>query len=147
MALDTITPALGAMYRCTAKAGSSRSPRDLHTQTRLLPLLGLNLDSSLKMTWFHSAAVQFLLVRGANQNGGVEEWASWAAHVMGAAIPNVLQPGAFVWFEKTQGPLMKILPVPGWRPMKQLAVRAHFLRRGRLLNDWSVVGVLSLIFV
>ncbi|GFV28964.1 uncharacterized protein TNCV_619061 [Trichonephila clavipes] len=34
------------------------------------------------------------------------------ANVMGAAISNVLQPGAFVWFEKTQGPLMKVLPVP-----------------------------------
>ncbi|GFY08208.1 hypothetical protein TNCV_1356201 [Trichonephila clavipes] len=25
---------------------------------------------------------------------------------------------AFVWFEKTQGVLMKVLPVPGWRRMK-----------------------------
>ncbi|GFX69660.1 uncharacterized protein TNCV_1770291 [Trichonephila clavipes] len=30
---------------------------------------------------------------------------------MGVAIPNVLQPGTFVWFEKTQGSLMKVLPV------------------------------------
>ncbi|GFU64655.1 uncharacterized protein TNCV_3578891 [Trichonephila clavipes] len=28
---------------------------------------------------------------------------------MSTAIPNVLQPGAFVWFEKTQGPLVKVL--------------------------------------
>ncbi|GFU18927.1 uncharacterized protein TNCV_1700381 [Trichonephila clavipes] len=35
---------------------------------------------------------------------GVDGWASRAAHVMGTVIPNVLQPGAFVWFEKTQGP-------------------------------------------
>ncbi|GFT26507.1 uncharacterized protein TNCV_3603571 [Trichonephila clavipes] len=66
---------------------------------------------------------------------------------MGAAIPNVLQPGAFVWFEKIQWPLVKLLPVPGWRPMKQLAVRVHFIRYGGLLNNWSVEGVLSLVFV
>ncbi|GFW14370.1 hypothetical protein TNCV_3327831 [Trichonephila clavipes] len=40
---------------------------------------------------------------------------------MGATIPNVLQPGAFAWFQKTQGPLVKMLPLPGWWPMKQLA--------------------------
>ncbi|GFX32550.1 uncharacterized protein TNCV_3704241 [Trichonephila clavipes] len=37
-----------------------RSPRGLHTRTtRFISLLRLNLDSSLKTTWFHSAAVQF----------------------------------------------------------------------------------------
>ncbi|GFW18523.1 uncharacterized protein TNCV_1221841 [Trichonephila clavipes] len=41
---------------------------------------------------------------------------------------------------------MKVLPVPGWRSMKQLAVRVHFLQCGGLLNDWSVEGVLSLVF-
>ncbi|GFW04125.1 uncharacterized protein TNCV_2668901 [Trichonephila clavipes] len=71
----------------------------------------------------------------AQLNGGVDWWATRAAQVMGAAILNVLQPGAFVWFEKTQGPLMKVLPVPGWRPMKQLVVRMHFLRCCGLLND------------
>ncbi|GFT71971.1 hypothetical protein TNCV_2516081 [Trichonephila clavipes] len=48
---------------------------------------------------------------------------------MGTAIPNVLQTGAIVWFENTQGPLEKVQSVPGWRPMKQLAVCVHFLRR------------------
>ncbi|GFS87720.1 hypothetical protein TNCV_4213541 [Trichonephila clavipes] len=43
---------------------------------------------------------------------------------MGAVTPNVLQPGAFVWSDKTQRPLMKVLPVPGWRPMKQFAACA-----------------------
>ncbi|GFV08395.1 uncharacterized protein TNCV_328291 [Trichonephila clavipes] len=55
------------------------------------------------------------------------------------AIPNILQPGTFVWFEKTQRPLLKVLPVPGWRPMKQLAVRVHFLRCGGFLDDVSRV--------
>ncbi|GFV61428.1 uncharacterized protein TNCV_2898031 [Trichonephila clavipes] len=54
------------------------------------------------------------LVRETTPNGGVDERASRATHVMGAAIPNVLQPGAFVWFGKTQGLLMRVLPVPGW---------------------------------
>ncbi|GFX18591.1 hypothetical protein TNCV_3310521 [Trichonephila clavipes] len=38
---------------------------------------------------------------------------------MGAAIPYVLQPGAFIWFEKPQGPPVKVLLVT----MKHLAVR------------------------
>ncbi|GFY27755.1 uncharacterized protein TNCV_242211 [Trichonephila clavipes] len=77
-------------------------------------------------------------------NFGVDVWASRATHLMGAAIPNLLQPCAFEWFEKTQGSLMKVLSVPGWRPM---AVPVHFLRCGDLLDDWSVEGILSLVFV
>ncbi|GFV06668.1 uncharacterized protein TNCV_2949901 [Trichonephila clavipes] len=61
--------------------------------------------------------------------------ASRAAHVMATTIPNVLQPDTFVWFEKTQSPLVKKLPVPGWWPMMQLAVRIHFLRCGSILDD------------
>ncbi|GFV23671.1 uncharacterized protein TNCV_5108571 [Trichonephila clavipes] len=60
-------------------------------------------------------------MRGTTPNEIVDVLASRVAHVMGAAIPKSLQPGAFVWFEKTQRPLMKVLPVPGWRPMKQYA--------------------------
>ncbi|GFT02695.1 uncharacterized protein TNCV_829611 [Trichonephila clavipes] len=59
MVPHTITPAEGAVCRCKEKAGLRRSPRGLHTRTRLLSLLRLNLDSSLKTTWFHSAPVQF----------------------------------------------------------------------------------------
>ncbi|GFW37095.1 uncharacterized protein TNCV_5019931 [Trichonephila clavipes] len=55
----TITPAVGAVCRCKAKAGLRRSSRGLHIRTRLSSLLRLNLDLSLKTTWFHSAAVQF----------------------------------------------------------------------------------------
>ncbi|GFW40703.1 hypothetical protein TNCV_4527921 [Trichonephila clavipes] len=33
---------------------------------------------------------------------------------------------------------MKVLLLPGWRPMKQLAVHVHFIRCGGLLDDWSV---------
>ncbi|GFU62712.1 uncharacterized protein TNCV_1518941 [Trichonephila clavipes] len=68
------------------------------------------------------------LLRSATSNGGVGGWVSGAAHVMGAVILNVFQPGIFVWFEKTQSPLVKVLPVLGWRPMKLLATLGHFLR-------------------
>ncbi|GFT38938.1 uncharacterized protein TNCV_388041 [Trichonephila clavipes] len=60
---NTIAPDVGAVCRCKAMAGLRRSRRGLHTQTRLSSLLRLNLVSSLKTTWFHSAAVQFPLAR------------------------------------------------------------------------------------
>ncbi|GFV34314.1 uncharacterized protein TNCV_4023291 [Trichonephila clavipes] len=55
MAPHTITPAVEAVCRCKAKAELRRSSRGFHTRT----LLRSNPDSSLKTTWFHSAAVQF----------------------------------------------------------------------------------------
>ncbi|GFW68185.1 uncharacterized protein TNCV_1880671 [Trichonephila clavipes] len=55
----TITPAVGAVCRCKAKAGLRHSPQGLLTRTQLSSLLRLNLDSPLKTTWFHSTAVQF----------------------------------------------------------------------------------------
>ncbi|GFU45357.1 uncharacterized protein TNCV_4237101 [Trichonephila clavipes] len=59
MAPYTIPPAVGVVCRCKAKTGLRRSPRGLHTRTRLSSLLRMNLDLSLKTTWFHSTAVQF----------------------------------------------------------------------------------------
>ncbi|GFX27013.1 uncharacterized protein TNCV_803131 [Trichonephila clavipes] len=59
MAPHNITPAVGVVCRCKAKARLRHSPRGLHTRTRLSSLLRFNLDSSLKTTWFHTAAVQF----------------------------------------------------------------------------------------
>ncbi|GFX47804.1 uncharacterized protein TNCV_5002251 [Trichonephila clavipes] len=53
------TTTVGAVCSCKAKAGLRCSPRGLHKRARLSSLLRLNLNSSLKMTWFHSAAVQF----------------------------------------------------------------------------------------
>ncbi|GFV72185.1 hypothetical protein TNCV_3278401 [Trichonephila clavipes] len=46
--------------------------------------------------------------------------------------------------QKAQGPLVKVLLVPGSRSMKQLAVRVHFLRCNGLLHEWFVK---SLIFM
>ncbi|GFV81823.1 uncharacterized protein TNCV_1057121 [Trichonephila clavipes] len=59
MTPHTITTAVRAACRCKAKAGLRRSRLGLHTRTRLSSMLRLNLDSSPKTTWFHSAAVQF----------------------------------------------------------------------------------------
>ncbi|GFU01063.1 e3 ubiquitin-protein ligase RNF13 [Trichonephila clavipes] len=126
MAPRTITSTVGVVCRCKAKARLRRSPRGLQTRTRLSSLLRLNLNSSLKthdLVQFRCSP--FSSVHGTTPNRGVDVWASRAAHVMGASIPNVFQQGAFVWFERTQGPLMKVLPVPGWRPIKQLALRVH----------------------
>ncbi|GFW38388.1 uncharacterized protein TNCV_1332411 [Trichonephila clavipes] len=78
----TITPAVEAVCCCKTKARLRHSPRGLYTLKRLSSLLRLNLDSSLKTTWLHSAAVQFprglhhskrrrrlLGVKGSTRNG------------------------------------------------------------------------------
>ncbi|GFV29149.1 hypothetical protein TNCV_4601811 [Trichonephila clavipes] len=98
------------------------------------------------MTWFHSTEVQFprarhhskrkrrlLDVKGSIRNGRHGPKCSSARRIR--------------MIEKTQVPLMKFLPVSGRRPIKQLAVRVHFLRCGGLFDDWSVEGVMSLVFV
>ncbi|GFV73520.1 uncharacterized protein TNCV_1775481 [Trichonephila clavipes] len=59
MASHTIILVVRVVCRCKAKVGLRRSTRSLPTRTRLSSLLRLNLDSSLKTTWFYSAAVQF----------------------------------------------------------------------------------------
>ncbi|GFV75236.1 hypothetical protein TNCV_295511 [Trichonephila clavipes] len=52
-----------------------------------------------------------------------------------------------VWFKKTQGPLMKMLSMPGWRPMEQLVLRMLFLRCGCFIDNWFIEDVLNLVFV
>ncbi|GFV75270.1 e3 ubiquitin-protein ligase RNF13 [Trichonephila clavipes] len=146
MAPHTITPAVGTVCHCKAKTGLRRSPRCLHTRTRLSSHLKLNLYSSLKRRPGSIPLQPSFLVRGTTPNGDIDGWASRAAHIMGAVISNALQPGAFVWFEKTHG-VVKVLPVPGWQSMKQLDVRVLFFRCGGLLDDWFIEGVLSLVFL
>ncbi|GFV92640.1 hypothetical protein TNCV_1374911 [Trichonephila clavipes] len=58
MTPHTITPAAGAVCCSIGKAKLRHSSWGLRTRTRLLSLLKLSLDSSLKTTWFHSVAVQ-----------------------------------------------------------------------------------------
>ncbi|GFT86115.1 uncharacterized protein TNCV_3257201 [Trichonephila clavipes] len=60
MAPHTITPVVRTVSLCAVKAGLKRSPRGHHARTRLSLLPKLNLDSSLKTTWFHLVAVQSL---------------------------------------------------------------------------------------
>ncbi|GFV28027.1 uncharacterized protein TNCV_187031 [Trichonephila clavipes] len=146
MAPHTVTSAVGAMCRYETKAGLRFSPQGLHTRTRLSSLLRLNLDSLLKTTWLHSAAVQFppawhhskrrhqwVGVKGSRRNGHRDPKCSSARHLR--------------MVREDTGTLLKVLLVPGWRPMKQLVVQVHFLGCGGLLDDWSVEGVLSLVFV
>ncbi|GFW79098.1 uncharacterized protein TNCV_3631291 [Trichonephila clavipes] len=59
MATHTIALVVRVVCRCKAKAGLRRLPRGLHKRTQLSSVLRLNMDSSLKTTWFHSAAVHF----------------------------------------------------------------------------------------
>ncbi|GFX15925.1 hypothetical protein TNCV_522321 [Trichonephila clavipes] len=85
------------------------------------------LDIQFPRVWYHSKRRrQWVGIKGIAHNGHRD--------------PKCPSASAFVWFEKTQGPLVKVLTVPEWRPMKQLAVRVHFLRYGGLLDDWTEPG-------
>ncbi|GFT79344.1 hypothetical protein TNCV_3275701 [Trichonephila clavipes] len=89
-----------------------------------------------------AVGVSNFLVLGTSPNGGVDVWASRAAHVMSATIPDVLQPGAFVWFESTQPPSSE-----GGTCTWIAADEAIGCTRAFLKMLWSVEGVLSLVFL
>ncbi|GFV35532.1 uncharacterized protein TNCV_3205631 [Trichonephila clavipes] len=114
MTPHTITSAVGVECCCKEKAGLRRSPRGLHTRLSSL----LRLDSSLKTVWFHSAAAQF--PRARHHSTRMRRWVGVKGSTRnGRRDPKC--PSArrlFIWFEKTQEPLVKVLPVPGWRSMK-----------------------------
>ncbi|GFV59865.1 uncharacterized protein TNCV_4739931 [Trichonephila clavipes] len=143
MALHTITPAVGAVCRCKAKAGLRSSPRSLHTRTRLSSLLRLNLDSSLKTTWFLSAPVQFpraqhhpkrrrrwVDVKGSTRNGRRNPSARRLRMVQeDTGAPN--EGATCAWMAADEA----------------VGCTCAFVRCGGLLGDWSVKGVLSLVFV
>ncbi|GFV14249.1 transposable element Tcb2 transposase [Trichonephila clavipes] len=74
------------------------------------------------------------LVHGTTPNGGIDVWASRAADVMGTAILNVLPPGAFVWFEKAQGPLI----AKKTRPSQTVSDRTASSRQ--LTAHWSTAA-------
>ncbi|GFT72518.1 uncharacterized protein TNCV_973841 [Trichonephila clavipes] len=130
--------ATGSYMTPTYSRSQSEVQGDLHR---------LNLDSSLKTTWFHSATVQFPHARNHSKR-----WRRWVG-VKGSTRNGHRDPKCpsdrplRMVREDTEPPPVKVLPVPGWQPMKQLAVRVYFLRCGGLLDDWSVEGVLSLVFV
>ncbi|GFY12854.1 hypothetical protein TNCV_3074141 [Trichonephila clavipes] len=87
MTPHTITPAVEAVFRCKAKAGLRRSPRGLRTL-----ILPAEIESAFvakdDLVPFRRSPVALRMA-----NGGVDEFASRAAHGTGA---NVLQPGAFL---------------------------------------------------
>ncbi|GFU47814.1 uncharacterized protein TNCV_4465541 [Trichonephila clavipes] len=102
-ALHTISPAVGAVCHCKARSGLRRSPRGLHTQTRMSSLLRLNLDLSLKTAWLHSATVQF--PRARHHSKWRHQWVGVKGSTRNVPVgPNLLQPDALVWSEKTQRP-------------------------------------------
>ncbi|GFU06452.1 uncharacterized protein TNCV_351091 [Trichonephila clavipes] len=112
MTPHTITPAVGAECHCKTKARLRRLPRGLHTRTRMLSLLRLNLDSTLKLTCFHSAAVQFPLawhlskrrcrcvgIKGSTRNGcRYPKWSSARSlHVVREDTGDPREGGTCVW--------------------------------------------------
>ncbi|GFX99521.1 e3 ubiquitin-protein ligase RNF13 [Trichonephila clavipes] len=142
MAPHTITSVVGAVFRCKAKRGLMRLPRVLHIRTRLSSLLRLNVDS-------RAAKDDLVPFR-------YRPVSSCAAPLQAKMSTGGLQgqrdhkcPSA--WFLRMvledTGALVKVLHVPGWRPMKLLAVLVQLLRCGSLLKDWSFEGVLNLVFV
>ncbi|GFW89180.1 uncharacterized protein TNCV_2686131 [Trichonephila clavipes] len=148
MTPHTIPPAVGAVCRCKANAGLRRSPRGLYTRTRLSSLLRLNLDyrESLKRTWFHSSAVQF--PRAWHHS----KWSCRWVGVKGSTRKEFRDPKCpsakrLRMVREVSLALVKVLPVPVWSSIKQLATHAHFLRCGGLFVGWSVKDVLSLVFV
>ncbi|GFY15652.1 uncharacterized protein TNCV_1283001 [Trichonephila clavipes] len=110
-----------------------RLPRSLHTRARLSSLLRLNLDSSLKTTWIHSAAVQF--PRARHHSKRRRRWVDVKGSTPnGHRDPKCPSARSLRMVRERHRALVKVLPVSGWRPMKQLAVRVHFLRCGDLLD-------------
>ncbi|GFX15036.1 e3 ubiquitin-protein ligase RNF13 [Trichonephila clavipes] len=153
------TPAVGVVCHCKANAGLRHSPRGLHTRTRLSSLLKLNLDSSLKTTWFLSAVVQFPRVwHHFKLNGAKDDLVSFRCSPVSSRVwhhfklnrrhnPKCPSARHLCMVREDTGASSEELSVPGWRPMMQSDVRVHFLRCGGLLDYWSVEGILNLVFV
>ncbi|GFX08478.1 uncharacterized protein TNCV_4019951 [Trichonephila clavipes] len=118
MASHTLTPAVWGICRCKAKAELRRSPRDFQIRKRLSSLLKLNLDSSLKKTWFHSVAVQSRRARHYSKRRIL-----WVG-VIGSILkgPCDTRCPSARRLAKTPGPVVKVLPVSGQRPMMQLSL-------------------------
>ncbi|GFW83331.1 uncharacterized protein TNCV_2544291 [Trichonephila clavipes] len=139
MVLHTIPPAVGVVCHCKAKAGLRRSPRGLHTRTRLSSLLRLNLDSSLKTTWFHSAVVQFprawhhskrrrrrVGVKGSTRNGRHDPKCP-SARRLHTVREDTCVKTTCAWMAADEA----------------VGCTRAFLMMGGLLDDWSVEGLPS----
>ncbi|GFV45483.1 hypothetical protein TNCV_5124291 [Trichonephila clavipes] len=122
MAPYTITPAMGAVCRCKQMQGLRHSPRGFpHTNTIVITT-EIESGSVVK-----DDLVPFRYSPVFSCAAPLQMEASRTAHVMGTAIPNVLQPSAFVWFEKTQG-----APSGTWRAADEaVGTRRAFLTKWR----------------
>ncbi|GFV93511.1 uncharacterized protein TNCV_1988251 [Trichonephila clavipes] len=140
MASHTVTPAVGAVCRCKANAELRRLPWGLHTRTQLSSLLRLNLDSSLKKTWFHSAAVQFpraqrhskrrrqwVGVKGSTRNGSRDPKCTSARHLRtfreDTGAPNEGATCAWMAADEAVGCTRVFLTM--WRSSRRLVCRGH----------------------
>ena len=141
--LFNVTPVVEAGCHYRAKEGLRRSPRDLHSRTRLSLLYILHLDLLLKKAWFHSFAVQPVL-DDTTPNGSNDEVMSIATYVMCTMIATVLQLGFLRWHGLTQRLIMKVLPVYEWQTMKQLALCVLGVWCDGLIDCWSLESFLSL---
>ncbi|GFV92719.1 uncharacterized protein TNCV_1375691 [Trichonephila clavipes] len=154
MTPHTITPAVGAVCRCKAKAGLRHSPRGVHTRTRLSSLLRLNLDSlsSLKTTWLHSVAVQFprarhhskrrwcqwVGVKGSTRNGNRDPKCPSARHLRMARedtrAPSEGATCAWIAVDEAVGCTCEFFTM--WRSSQRLIYRGH-PEPGLLVNNIS----------
>ncbi|GFT70689.1 uncharacterized protein NPIL_301691 [Nephila pilipes] len=97
------------------------------------------------MTWFHSAAVQFPRAHHSKRR---RRWVGVKGSTLnGRRDPKCPSARCLRMVREDTGAPSEGATCPGWGPMKQLAVHVHFLRCGGLLDNWSVEGVLSLVFV
>ncbi|GFU83730.1 uncharacterized protein TNCV_523241 [Trichonephila clavipes] len=140
MTPNIITPAVGAVCRCKAKVGLRRSPLVLYTRPRLSSLLRLNLDSSLKTTWFHSAAVKFPRARHHSKRRILWVGVKCSAR-NGSHDPKCTSVKRLCMIREDTGASNEGATCAWRRTRKQLAVRVHFFLCGGLL----VEGVLNLV--
>ncbi|GFW79095.1 uncharacterized protein TNCV_3631261 [Trichonephila clavipes] len=112
MATHAIAPVVGVVCRCKAKVGLRRLPRGLHKRTQLSSLLRLNMDSSLKTTWFHSAAVHF--PRARHHSNCRHQMVGFKASTRnGRYDPKCPSDRRLRMFREDTGPLVKVQPLSG----------------------------------
>ncbi|GFX81156.1 uncharacterized protein TNCV_1911481 [Trichonephila clavipes] len=116
MAPHTITSAVGAVCRCNENAGLRRSPSGVHKRTRSSSLLRLNLDDLDHCSPVSSCVAQrrrrWMGVKGSTRNGCLD--------------PKCPSARRLRMVREDTWALVKVVPVPGLQPMKQLSVLVHF---------------------
>ncbi|GFY36002.1 uncharacterized protein TNCV_4843741 [Trichonephila clavipes] len=121
MTPHTITPTMEVVCRCKAKAGLRRSPTG---RPGSIPL-----QSSF-------------LVSGTTPNGGVKD-----STRNGHRNPKCPSSRHLRMVREDTGAPSECTTCAWMTADEAIAVRLHFLRCGDLLDDWSVDGILGLVFV